>query len=231
MTSRERFQYIVFVCICWFFASVGNSFAAAAQLTLNWRDNSTNESGFAVERKTGTAGAFAEIVRTAANVVSYTDANLAAGTTYCYRVRAFNATQHSAYSNESCGTTALQSFTLTVNRGGTGSGTVSSTPAGINCGTDCSEAYPQGTTVTLTAAPAAGSVFSGWSEGSCGRNTTCTVSMTSNLTVAASFIIPPRLVAAYSFDEGSGTTVTDASGNNNTGTIADATWTTQGKFG
>jgi hypothetical protein len=39
------------------------------------------------------------------------------------------------------------------------------------------------------------------------------------------------LVAAYSFNEGSGTTVTDASGHNNTGTISGATWTTAGKFG
>src|SRR4051812_47888074 len=39
------------------------------------------------------------------------------------------------------------------------------------------------------------------------------------------------LVAAYSFDEGAGTTVSDASGNGGTGTIANATWTTAGKFG
>jgi Concanavalin A-like lectin/glucanases superfamily/Dockerin type I domain len=39
------------------------------------------------------------------------------------------------------------------------------------------------------------------------------------------------LVAAYSFDEGSGTTVTDASGYGNTGTISGASWTSQGKFG
>ena len=42
---------------------------------------------------------------------------------------------------------------------------------------------------------------------------------------------PAGLVAAYSFNEGSGTTVTDASGNGNAGTIANATWTTAGKFG
>src|SRR5438132_7316942 len=41
----------------------------------------------------------------------------------------------------------------------------------------------------------------------------------------------PGLVAAYSFNEGSGTTVADSSGNNNTGTISGATWTTGGKFG
>ena len=39
------------------------------------------------------------------------------------------------------------------------------------------------------------------------------------------------LVAAYSFNEGSGSTVTDLSGNNLTGTIVGATWTTQGKYG
>ena len=42
-------------------------------------------------------------------------------------------------------------FTLSVTKAGTGSGTVSSNPAGINCGADCSEAYSPGTVVTLTA--------------------------------------------------------------------------------
>ena len=39
------------------------------------------------------------------------------------------------------------------------------------------------------------------------------------------------LVAAYSFDEGSGTTVTDRSGNNNTGTLSNTSWSTSGKYG
>src|SRR5437660_2297637 len=41
----------------------------------------------------------------------------------------------------------------------------------------------------------------------------------------------PGLVAAYSFNQGSGTTVADSSGNNNTGTLSGATWTTAGRFG
>jgi hypothetical protein len=53
--------------------------------------------------------------------------------------------------------------TLTVSKEGTGSGTVTSGPAGINCGGDCSESYNVDTVVTLTATPDAGSVFSGWS--------------------------------------------------------------------
>ena len=48
---------------------------------------------------------------------------------------------------------------------------------------------------------------------------------------AAASADPSALVAAYGFDEGSGTTVTDASGNGNNGTISGATWSTAGKFG
>lgn len=53
--------------------------------------------------------------------------------------------------------------TLTVSKSGTGSGTVTSSPAGISCGSDCQEAYAAGTAVTLTATPATGSTFGGWS--------------------------------------------------------------------
>ena len=49
--------------------------------------------------------------------------------------------------------------------------------------------------------------------------------------VPASMAATPGLVAAYGFDEGSGTSVTDASGNGNTGTITSATWAATGKFG
>ncbi len=53
--------------------------------------------------------------------------------------------------------------TLTVAKIGNGNGTVTSTPAGINCGADCSEVYDKGTSVTLQAAAASGSFFTGWS--------------------------------------------------------------------
>ena len=79
-----------------------------------------------------------------------------------------------------------QQYTLTVTKSGTGSGTVTSNPAGINCGADCSETYNQGTSVTLTPAPDAGSTFTGWS-GACSGAGACTVSMTSDKTVTATF--------------------------------------------
>ncbi len=53
----------------------------------------------------------------------------------------------------------------------------------------------------------------------------------SNVGTAATTATIPGLVAAYSFNAGSGTTVTDSSGNGNNGTIANATWTTSGKYG
>ncbi|MGH7321995.1 MAG: PQQ-dependent sugar dehydrogenase, partial [Candidatus Rokuibacteriota bacterium] len=52
---------------------------------------------------------------------------------------------------------------LTVGRAGTGSGTVTSDPAGIDCGADCAERFPAGTLVALDAVPAAGSLFGGFS--------------------------------------------------------------------
>ncbi len=81
----------------------------------------------------------------------------------------------------------LRTFTLTVVRVGTGNGTVTSNPAGINCGADCSEAYTSGMVVTLTATPAAGSVFAGWSGGGCSGTGACTVTMDASKAVTATF--------------------------------------------
>ena len=77
-------------------------------------------------------------------------------------------------------------FSLTVSPAGTGSGTVTSSPAGINCGIDCSEAFAAGTEVTLTATPATGSTFSGWS-GACTGTGACKVTMSATRGVTATF--------------------------------------------
>jgi hypothetical protein len=80
--------------------------------------------------------------------------------------------------------------TLTVTKAGTGSGTVTSAPAGISCGGDCTQAYTDGTNVTLTAAASAGSTFAGWSggAGTCsGTTSPCSLPMTATRTVTATF--------------------------------------------
>jgi hypothetical protein len=78
-------------------------------------------------------------------------------------------------------------FTLTVTKTGTGSGTVTSTPAGINCGSDCSEVYPQGTVVTLTAMPNEGSDLSGWTNCDSPSGNQCTMTMDADKSVTATF--------------------------------------------
>ena len=81
---------------------------------------------------------------------------------------------------------ATTAIALTVTKSGTGSGTVTSSPAGINCGATCSASYANGTAVTLTATPAAGSTFAGWS-GSCTGTGTCSVTMSAAKSVTATF--------------------------------------------
>jgi len=77
------------------------------------------------------------------------------------------------------------SFLLTVNISGTGSGTVTSSPSGIDCGSDCSYPYA-GVVVTLTAVSDAGSTFTGWS-GDCSGTDVCVVTMTAAQNVMATF--------------------------------------------
>lgn len=84
-------------------------------------------------------------------------------------------------------------YALSISKAGTGTGTVTSAPAGISCGADCSESYIDGTWVTLTAAASASSVFAGWSGAEhCGDGmvqmtaaTSCTAAFNSVIAVTA----------------------------------------------
>jgi hypothetical protein len=82
---------------------------------------------------------------------------------------------------------SVSQHTLAVTKSGTGTGTVSSNPSGINCGPTCSANFTQGATVTLTATPDAGSTFAGWSGGVCSGTGTCVVTMNAATTVTATF--------------------------------------------
>lgn len=73
-----------------------------------------------------------------------------------------------------------------------GSGQVSGD--GIDCGTDCSESYTQGTEVMLSATPAQGFTFQGW-QGACSGSASCIVSMDANTTVTAVFTVSADLPA------------------------------------
>ena len=95
-----------------------------------------------------------------------------------------------------------QSFALTVTKSGSGSGTVTSAPAGIDCGASCTALFTFGTPVGLTPVPAAGSVFVRW-ESACAGGGACTVTMDAAKTVNAVFDLapvqtPPVLASAAS---------------------------------
>ena len=161
--------------------------AAAAQLSLTWADASTNEDGFKVERKTGTTGAYGQLVALAAGTTGYVDGTVATGTPYCYRVRAYNSAGDSGYSNEACATLASATLqTVTVTKSGTGSGTITSSPSGISCGSDCTENYRSGTSIALSATPAAGSTFTGWS-GACTGTGGCALVVDNSTSLTAIF--------------------------------------------
>jgi hypothetical protein len=98
------------------------------------------------------------------------------------------------------------SLVLTVAKAGNGSGTVTGVVTGsasqiINCGSDCTESFGSATSVTLSATPAAGSTFAGWSGGGCLGTGACVVNVAANTTITATFnavstVLPDCLVPA-----------------------------------
>ena len=84
-------------------------------------------------------------------------------------------------------TAPVTTAALTVTVTPAGGGTVTSVPAGINCGADCNETYPLNTAVTLTATPAAGFTFSAWSPNCLAG----TVTMSAGIACTATFVAAP----------------------------------------
>ncbi len=76
-----------------------------SQINLAWTDASNNETGFKIERSPFAPGSWSQIATVGAGVTTYPNTSLSAGTTYYYRVRAYNAAGDSAYSNEAHATT------------------------------------------------------------------------------------------------------------------------------
>jgi Fibronectin type III domain len=77
---------------------------SSTQINLSWADNSSNETGFKVER-TMHGKSFKQIATVGENVTTYADTRLKASTTYRYRVRAYNSGGNSNYSNIASATT------------------------------------------------------------------------------------------------------------------------------
>jgi len=100
------------------------------------------------------------------------------------------------------GTTAsvlfnIAGFYLYTTESGTGAGTVTSVPSGINCSSTCSASFAGGAKVTLTAAPNSASNFTGWS-GACSGMGTCSVTMKAATSVTATFSLQDFSLSAAS---------------------------------
>src|SRR6185295_14752817 len=81
-------------------------------------------------------------------------------------------------------------YRLTVLKAGSGDGTVTSLPGGIDCGAVCSKDYASGKVVTLTASPTGGSLFTGWTGAGCSGTGSCVVTMDAAKSVTATFAPP-----------------------------------------
>jgi subtilisin family serine protease len=97
------------------------SSSTETQIQITWTDNASNETGFKIERKAASGGTYVEIQSVPADTTSHRDTGLASGTTYFYRLRAFNGLGFSVYSNEVSGTTSgLSGLAATTSSGGGG---------------------------------------------------------------------------------------------------------------
>jgi hypothetical protein len=97
-------------------------------------------------------------------------------------------------------------YTLTAATNGTGTGTVTTTDGGINCGSTCTSTYGSGSQVTLNAQPGLDSIFAGWSDAGCPGTGSCTVEVSQDTTVTATFTYvapPPSLTVSLTGTAGS----------------------------
>jgi chitodextrinase len=235
-------------------AGVTASAASASQINLTWTGSTDNVgvSGYLIERCSGAGCAnFVQVAAPTGTATAYTDSGLTASTTYSYRLRATDAAGNlSQFSSVATGTTQAPDTTPPTAPGLLTAVAVSGTRIDVSWGaaTDnvgvigyrlercqgegCTAFTKFGTTITGT----------NFSDTTLSLNTSYSyivraedadgnVGPYSNIATATTLSTNPNLVAAYSFDEGFGGTVSDLSGHGNHGTVSNTTWATQGKFG
>jgi hypothetical protein len=123
-------------------------------------------------------------------------------------------------------TFSLSPETLTVSRSGLGTGRVTSSPAGIDCGSTCAATFGYGESVTLTATPDPGALFSRWTGDCAGQPAACTVTLNQATSVAASFGLPGTTTAATTTTTTTSTATTTTQSTTTTTTTTTAATTT-----
>ncbi len=173
---------LVFLCnlVC---SSIGFS----AEVTLAWDQNIEPDlAGYKIYL--GVQSRQYSWILDTGNQTQATVGNLDENTTYFLSVTAYNTKGlESGFSNEVNYTPRTTQLSLSVNRAGTGVGTITGT--GINCGTDCSESFSGATSVSLTAASNLNSTFTGWGGACSGTANPCTVNVNGSQSVTAIFAL------------------------------------------
>ena len=229
---------------------------SATRIDLSWgaATDNTAVTGYQIERCQGTGcNSYTQIATTNGTTTSYSDTTTTANTSYSYRVRANDAVPNlGPYSNTATLTTPSGDTTPPSAPGTLTSSTVGTTEIDLNWGAATDDVGVAGYRIDrcqgagctnfshLVQLSGTGTTYQdvnlspGTTYGYQVRAVDAAGNLgpVSNTTSATTQAAPTAgLVAAYSFDEGSGTTVTDSSGNGNNGTVANTTWASSGKYG
>ena len=223
------------------------SAVSSSQIGLSWTASTANApiTGYLVYRENPGSTTFVQVGTTNGGTTSYTDSGLTTGSTYSYEVQATDSAGNSPFSNVATATPqATQGPTAPTNLIATGgaaqislSWNASVDSKGVtgylvyreNPGSNTFSEVGSATSTTYTDTGLAPS--STYSYEVQATDAAGILSPFSNVATAATTATIPGLVAAYTFNEGSGTTLHDSSGNGNNGTIVNATWTTAGNYG
>ena len=234
-------------------ASLTATAISGTEIDLSWPASTDNVAvtGYQLERCQGTSCTnFAQIATP--TTTSYKDLTATAGNPYNYRVRATDAAGNlSTYSPTATATTPAPDTTPPTQPGTPTANAISAAEVDLSWGaasdnvgvtgylvercltSSCTYAQigtSNGTTTTYkdtTVAASTGYTYRVRATDAAGNLSTYTNTASATTPVASG----PKPVAAFGFDEGSGTTVTDASGNGNNGTVSGATWAAAGKYG
>jgi hypothetical protein len=170
--------------------SMDASFTFAYVATLSWNAPTKNADGTPLSDLAGyrvyygTSSHNYSKSSDVGSATTYKATNLQVGVPYYFAVTAYDQLgNESKYSNEA----RMVRYALEVDKSGTGGGTVTSSPAGINCGSNCREAYSVGTVVTLAVTSQTGSTFTGWSGDGCAGNGQCILTINTTTNVTANF--------------------------------------------
>ena len=225
--------------------------ASSTQISLNWTASTDNVgvTGYLIERCQGSGCTTFTQVGTSAST-TFNDTGLTPSTSYSYQVRATDAAGNlSTYSNvasvstqaaDTQPPTAPTNFAATASSGSqiNLSWTASADNVGVTgylierCqGSGCTTFAQIGTSASTTFNDTGLTASTTYSYRARAADAAGNFSAYSNTATATTLGSIAGLVAAYSFDEGAGTTVTDLSGNGNTGTLSSTTWTNSGKYG